>query len=58
MIDVRSLDLSRTSITNGGFAGNGLEVVIPEGGFRGLGPLEQARSRHRRKPGIAITSGC
>ena len=41
MIDVRSLDLSRTSITNGGFAGNGLEVVIPEGGFRGLGPLDR-----------------
>jgi len=41
MVDVRSLDLSRTSITNGGFAGNGLEVVIPEGGFRGLGPLNR-----------------
>ena len=41
MVDVRSLDLSRTSITNGGFAGNGLEVVIPEGGFRGLGPLDR-----------------
>ena len=26
---------------DGGFAGNGLEVVIPEGGFRGLGPLDR-----------------
>ena len=41
MVDVRSLDLSRTAITNGGFAGNGLRVVIPEGGFRGLGPLNR-----------------
>ncbi|HEU5112615.1 MAG TPA: S-layer homology domain-containing protein [Acidimicrobiia bacterium] len=41
MIDVRSLDLSRTNVIGGGFAGNGLRVVIPEGGFRGLGPLDR-----------------
>ena len=41
MIDVRSLDLSRTEVNGGGFAGNGLEVVIPEGGFRGLGPMNR-----------------
>ena len=41
MVDVRSLDLSRTNVVGGGFAGNGLEVVIPEGGFRGLGPLDR-----------------
>jgi hypothetical protein len=41
MVDVRSLDLTRTDVVSNGFAGNGLEVVIPEGGFRGLGPLNR-----------------
>ena len=41
MVDVRSLDLARTDVVGNGFAGNGLEVVIPEGGFRGLGPLNR-----------------
>jgi len=41
MVDVRSLDLARTDVVSNGFAGNGLEVVIPEGGFRGLGPLDR-----------------
>ena len=29
------------TVIGGGFAGNGLEVVIPEGGFRGLGPMNR-----------------
>ena len=29
------------AVNGGGFAGNGLEVVIPEGGFRGLGPMNR-----------------
>ncbi len=41
MIDVRALDLTRTEVVANGFAGNGLEVLIPEGGFRGLGPLDR-----------------
>jgi hypothetical protein len=40
LVDVRSLDLSRTNIGKG-FAGNGLQVRIPTGGFRGLGPFDR-----------------
>ena len=29
------------AVNPGGFVGNGLEVVIPEGGFRGLGPMNR-----------------
>jgi hypothetical protein len=41
LVDVRSLDLSRTDPVGHGFAGKGLQVAIPEGGFRGFGPLER-----------------
>lgn len=37
LADVRTLDMTRTQRTRG-FVGNGLEVVIPPGGFRGFGP--------------------
>jgi hypothetical protein len=37
LFDVRGLDMTRTRRTRG-FVGNGLEVVIPPGGYRGFGP--------------------
>ena len=40
LIDLRSLDLSRTTPTQG-FAGLGLHVGIPTGGFRGFGPFDR-----------------
>lgn len=40
LVDVRSLDLIRTQLS-GGFAGEGLQVRIPTGGFRGLGPFDR-----------------
>jgi hypothetical protein len=48
MIDVRSLDLSRTRVIEGGFVGNGLKVVIPEGGFRGFGPMNRMEPAPRQ----------
>lgn len=41
LVDLRSLDLSRTRLTGQGFAGGSLGVTIPTGGFRGLGPLDR-----------------
>ncbi|MFZ0014174.1 MAG: hypothetical protein WAL25_08680, partial [Acidimicrobiia bacterium] len=41
LVDLRSLDLARTALTSHGFAGGGLDVRIPAGGFRGLGPLDR-----------------
>lgn len=41
LIDLRSLDLSRTELVTNGFAGGGLNVKIPTGGFRGLGPFDR-----------------
>lgn len=41
LVDLRSLDLSRTRLVGAGFAGRGLRVDIPEGGFRGLGPFDR-----------------
>jgi hypothetical protein len=40
LVDLRSLDLSRTRLGNG-YAGRGLNVQIPEGGFRGFGPFDR-----------------
>lgn len=37
LVDVRNLDMTRTQRVHG-FVGRGLEVEIPEGGFRGFGP--------------------
>lgn len=37
LVDVRGLDMTRTRRVRG-YTGNGLEVVIPPGGFRGFGP--------------------
>ncbi len=41
LVDVRPTDLSRTDLVTSGFAGNALEVTIPEGAFRGLGPFDR-----------------
>ncbi len=40
-VDLRSTDLVRAKLTGSGFAGNGLEVRIPEGAFRGFGPFDR-----------------
>ena len=40
LVDLRALDLSRTHRSNG-YAGQGLNVRIPEGGFRGFGPFDR-----------------
>jgi hypothetical protein len=40
LVDLRTLDLSRTTPIQG-FAGNGLRVSIPTGGFRGFGPFDR-----------------
>jgi len=39
-VDLRATDLTRTRLTTG-FAGNGLEVRIPQGAFRGFGPFDR-----------------
>lgn len=41
LVDLRTLDLSRTSLETNGYAGRGLRVAIPTGGFRGFGPLDR-----------------
>lgn len=41
LVDLRSLDLSRTRLAGHGYAGKGLNVTIPEGGFRGFGPFDR-----------------
>ncbi len=40
LVDLRSLDLSRTRLTSG-YAGRGLHVRIPTDGFRGFGPFDR-----------------
>lgn len=44
LVDLRSVDLTRTQLVDRGFAGGGLAVTIPDGGYRGLGPF------HRLEP--------
>ena len=41
LVDLRSLDLSRTDLAAHGFVERGLRVRIPEGGFRGFGPFDR-----------------
>ncbi|MGA7228196.1 MAG: polysaccharide lyase [Acidimicrobiia bacterium] len=41
LIDLRPVDLTRTDLVSNGFAGGGLEVGIPMGGFRGFGPFDR-----------------
>jgi hypothetical protein len=41
LVDLRSLDLSRTELIGNGFAGHGLKVTIPSGGYRGFGPFDR-----------------
>jgi hypothetical protein len=41
LVDLRSLDFSRTNLVGNAFAGGGLGVRIPTGGFRGFGPLDR-----------------
>lgn len=41
LVDLRSLDYSRTRLVGTGQAGGSLRVIIPTGGFRGLGPLDR-----------------
>jgi Polysaccharide lyase 14/S-layer homology domain len=41
LVDLRPTDLSRTKLIVNGFAGQGLQVTIPEGGFRGFGPFDR-----------------
>jgi hypothetical protein len=40
LVDLRTLDLSRTKLGRG-YAGRGLNVNIPTGGFRGFGPFDR-----------------
>jgi hypothetical protein len=40
LVDLRSIDLSRTHLTRG-YAGKGLRVRIPTDGFRGFGPFDR-----------------
>lgn len=41
LVDYRALDTQRAKITSAGFAGSGLDVDIPAGGFRGFGPFDR-----------------
>lgn len=41
LVDLRSIDITRTHLVDRGFAGGGLAVTIPEGGYRGLGPFNR-----------------
>lgn len=41
LVDLRTLDLTRTELVAHGFAGGGLDIRIPTGGFRGFGPLDR-----------------
>lgn len=40
LVDLRTLDLSRTHL-GPGFAGKGIAIEIPSGGFRGFGPFDR-----------------
>ncbi len=40
-VDFRSTDDVRAGLTGSGFAGNGLQVRIPSGTFRGFGPFDR-----------------
>ena len=48
LVDLRSLDLSRTQLTNNGYAGKGLDIRIPAGGFRGFGPFDRIEPTPQR----------
>jgi hypothetical protein len=41
LVDLRTHDLSRTRLTDSGYAGKGLTVTIPKGGYRGFGPFDR-----------------
>jgi hypothetical protein len=41
LVDMRATDLTRTEPVPNGFAGNALQVTIPEGAFRGFGPFDR-----------------
>lgn len=41
LVDLRSLDLTRTQRSTHGYAGSGIKVRIPTNGYRGFGPLER-----------------
>lgn len=41
LVDLRALDLSRTRLEQHGYAGRGLRIEVPQGGFRGFGPLDR-----------------
>ncbi len=43
-VDFRSTDDVRAGLTGSGFAGNGLQVRIPSGTFRGFGPFDRFAS--------------
>ena len=40
-VDLRATDTTRAKLTSIGFAGNGLQVTIPKGVFRGFGPFDR-----------------
>ncbi|HVR77972.1 MAG TPA: S-layer homology domain-containing protein [Acidimicrobiia bacterium] len=41
LVDLRSIDLSRTRLSGNGYVGKSLAVGIPSGGFRGFGPFDR-----------------
>ena len=41
LVDVRTTDLRNTSLSSTGFSDGSLEVTIPRGTFRGLGPFDR-----------------
>jgi hypothetical protein len=41
LVDLRSLDLTRTQLTAHGYVGGGIQVRIPTDGYRGFGPLDR-----------------
>lgn len=41
LVDLRGLDSTRTALVAHAFAGGGLSVHIPSGGYRGFGPLDR-----------------
>ena len=41
LVDYRTLDVQRAKRVTAGYAGYGLDVTIPTGGFRGFGPFDR-----------------
>lgn len=41
LVDLRPGDINNTSLVSGGLSNSGLEIKIPEGGFRGLGAFDR-----------------